>query len=271
MNRSERARIAKETLDIFETGYYLSGNGNKIDCQNRFNAEFISKEQLETLALPETNDYTPKYEVVNESVVGTIVRLNEKEKGNCGVLNFASAKNPGGGFLNGAIAQEEALAASSDLYISQLTIPQYYNINRNCRTLLYTHNMIYSDSITFIRDCNLNLLSAPVTANVLTSPAVNAGAYYRNENGDRSTVMDVMETRMRYILKLFAAKSNRTIILGAYGCGVFGNDTADVAGIFYKLLKDEGLEQHFKQIVFAVYDPKGQQYNIFRDKFGSKE
>ena len=54
-----------------------------------------------------------------------------------------------------------------------------------------------------------------------------------------------MEKRMRYILKLFATKGDRTIILGAYGCGVFGNDAADVAGIFYKLLKDEQLERHF--------------------------
>jgi len=74
---------------------------------------------------------------------------------------------------------------------------------------------------------------------------------------------------MRYILKLFAAKGDHKIILGAFGCGVFGNDTPDVANIFYKLLKDERFERFFEYIAFAVYDPKGQQYNVFKQKFPS--
>jgi len=52
----------------------------------------------------------------------------------------------------------------------------------------YTHNMIYSDGISFIRDGRMNLLHSPVYANVLTFPAVNVGAFYQNENGNKSTV-----------------------------------------------------------------------------------
>ena len=127
--------------------------------------------------------------------------------------------------------------------------------------------MIYSRGITFIRDSSLNTVISPVIANVLTSPTVNAGTYYRNENGMKSTVLEIMENRIRYILKLFAAKGDVKIILGTFGCGVFGNDAADVANIFYKLLKNEGFERYFKYIGFAVYDPRGQQYNIFKSKF----
>jgi len=76
-----------------------------------------------------------------------------------------------------------------------------------------------------------------------------------------------MEKRMRYILNVFADKGDRTIILGAFGCGVFKNDANDVASIFYKLLKDEHLDNNFERIVFAVYDPKGQQYNVFKQHF----
>ena len=262
MLKSERAEKAQQTLEYFKKGRYIFAEG-EIDCQSRFTTEFISEKQLDELALPD-NDFTPQYETVNESVVDTILRI-----GNCGVLNFASAKNPGGGFLGGAVAQEECLAVSSDLYNSQLQAFQYYSANRNCKTLLYTHNMIYSRGITFIRDGSLNTVVSPVIANVLTSPAVNAGAYYRNENGKKSTVLETMEKRMRYILKLFAAKGDCKIILGAFGCGVFGNDAADVADIFYNLLKSEGFERYFEQITFAVYDPKGRQYDIFNQKFST--
>jgi len=252
MNRNERASIARETLDIFQKGYYMKANG-KIACQSRFSVEFISKRKLDTLPAPESV-FSPQYEVVNESVVDTIVRHRDDK---CGVLNFASAKNPGGGFLNGSLAQEETLATSSDLYNSQLQAREFYDANRSCRTALYTHNMIYSLGISFIRDGRMNLLQSPVYANVLTSPAVNAGAFYKNENGNKSTVIAVMEKRIRYILKILASKNNRAVILGAFGCGVFKNEPDDIAGIFHKLLKNEQMEKHFERIVFAVYDPKG--------------
>ena len=268
MTRTERAEKARQTLEYFHKGFYTV-NGEKIPCQSFFDTEFITESQLEALSMP-NNNFKPTYEVVNESVIDTIFRIG-RDTPNCiyGILNFASAKNPGGGFLNGAVAQEEALAISSDLYNSQLQAPKFYESNRRFRSSLYLHNMIYSHGIKFIRDAQLNTVRTPVIANVLTLPAVNAGAYYKNEKGSKSTVISVMETRIRYILKLFAAKGNRTIVLGAFGCGVFGNDPADVAGIFYKLLKEENLEKQFEHIIFAIYDPKGQQYNIFKRKFNS--
>jgi len=262
MNRNERAKAAQETLDIFQKGFYLS-NDNKVMCQSRFSVEFLSEKELDSIN-PKLGGITPKYEIVNESVVDTILRHGGD---NCGVLNFASAKNPGGGFLNGSLAQEEALAVSSDLYNSQLQSKELYDINWKCRTMLYTHNMIYSRNVTFIRNGKMALLASPVLANVLTAPAVNAGAYYKNENGNKSTVLDMMEKRMRYILNVFAAKGDRTIILGAYGCGVFKNEAEDVANIFYQLLKNERMESCFERIVFAVYDSNGQVYNIFNQRF----
>jgi len=262
MNRNQRAQIAQETLDIFKQGYYMQANA-KTNCQSKFSAEFISERQLDVLAIP-ASTFTPQYEVVNESVIETIMRHGSET---CGILNFASAKNPGGGFLKGSRAQEEALAASSDLYLSQMQAPEFYNTNRSCRTALYTHNMIYSQGINFIRDGNMSLVKSPIEANVLTSPAVNAGAYYKNENGSKSTVTAVMEKRIRYILNVLAAKGNRTIILGAFGCGVFANDANDVANIFYQLLKNERTENYFERIVFAVYDSGGQIYNTFCQRF----
>jgi len=262
MNREERAKKAHETLDIFNRGSYKI-HGNNVVCKSCFTTNFIPEEQLDEIVLS-SSDHKPHYEVVNESVVTTILR----EAGqNCGVLNFASAKNPGGGFLNGSIAQEEALAVSSDLYLSQLQAQRFYDINRQNKSALYTHNMIYSSQVTFIRDERLNLLHKPVMVNVLTSPAVNAGAYYKNESGSKAIVLSVMDQRIKYILSVFASKGDAIIILGAFGCGVFQNDASDVAHLFHKNLMTVGLERHFKRIIFAIYDKKGDQYNAFKQKF----
>ena len=64
----------------------------------------------------------------NQSTVQAVLELAGEE--GLGVLNFASAKNPGGGFLNGAMAQEESLAASGGLYPTLLPHTEYYRRNR---------------------------------------------------------------------------------------------------------------------------------------------
>ena len=47
----------------------------------------------------------------------------------------------------------------------------------------------------------MNFIQQPVVANILTSPAVNAGAYIKNEGGASETVDSVMRKRIRYILQ----------------------------------------------------------------------
>src|SRR6185312_12808515 len=90
-------------------------------------------------------------------------------------LNFASAKNPGGGFLGGAKAQEEDLCRCSALYTCQLTQSAYYEVNRATSSMLYTDNIIYSPDVPFFRDDRLQLLDEPFTVSIITAPAPNAG------------------------------------------------------------------------------------------------
>ncbi len=172
--------------------------------------------------------------------------------GRIGLLNFASAKNPGGGFLNGATAQEENLAISSGLYLSQLRNAGYYDANRACGSMMYTHHAIYSPDVVFFRDERFEL-APPVCASVLTLPAVNYGqVLLKGEDADQAKV--VMLERMRLALAIFAERGDRTIVLGAYGCGVFRNDPAEVASWWRRLLDGEGWSAHFEQVVFAVLD-----------------
>src|SRR5262249_60941792 len=101
-------------------------------------------------------------------------RLYEDEgEQNAVALNFASARNPGGGFLGGAKAQEEDLARRSALYACLLTQRPYYDANRAERSLLYTDHIIYSPSVPFFRDRALDLVESPFCASIITAPAPN--------------------------------------------------------------------------------------------------
>ena len=187
----------------------------------------------------------------NCASVEAILRLTAEGK-KAAVLNFASAKNPGGGFINGAMAQEESLAASGCLYRTQLANEEYYVKNRAFRSMMYTDHAIYSPDVVFFRDERFQLLERPVTASVLTLPAVNMGqVLLKGEDADQAE--EVMRRRMKLSLAIFAEQGCDHLILGAYGCGVFRNDPRKIARWWKELLTGE-FAQAFETVVFAVLD-----------------
>jgi uncharacterized protein (TIGR02452 family) len=193
---------------------------------------------------------TPIVELRDESALTAIFRLAETGA-RLGVLNFASAKNPGGGFLNGAMAQEECLASASALYVSQLKCPDYYSVNRAFSSFVYTDSAIWSPNVVFFRDDSGALRESPMRASVLTIPAVNYGQVLL-KGEDAVNAKAVMKRRMKISLAIFADKGCDTLILGAYGCGVFRNKPSDVAAWWKELLLEYG--GHFAKVHFAVLD-----------------
>ncbi len=204
-----------------------------------------------------------RFTVENCGTVSAI--LKHKDSENLGVLNFASAKNAGGGFLNGSMAQEESLAFSSGLYSTQLKCPTYYNENKRCKSMCYTEHAIYSPDVVFFRDDNAELIAKPVTASVLTMPAVNMGQVVAKKESLKDAAR-TMYQRMHKVLLAFAKQGNTTIILGAYGCGVFKNDNNDVVSNWRKLF-DTDFKDIFETVIFAILDPKENIVPLYKDKF----
>ena len=142
-NREKRKMIAEETLRIIQSGQYNVG-GKAVDIADsisfsRENSILISQGDAEKFGKEfQSKAGTPVIELTNESTLSAILRMNGNQVSAIGVLNFASAKNPGGGFLNGALAQEESLAIASSLYDSQTHQSGYYDINRTCKSMMYT-------------------------------------------------------------------------------------------------------------------------------------
>ena len=168
-------------------------------------------------------------------------------------LNFASAKNPGGGFLGGASAQEESLARASGLYATLEPRTGYYDANRRCGTALYTDHMILSPGVPVFRDDADRLLEEPYRVSFVTCPAPNAGAVRANEPGRAGEILPTLRRRARGILGVAAAEGFDAPVLGAWGCGVFQNDPAEVAGVFADLLAGE-FKGAFARVAFAVLD-----------------
>ena len=272
----DRKATAKETVRILHDGYY-DYQGQIVSLkeahQQSINASHLitiedGKKILDNIAakIPLQPTGQPQISVCNQSAVDAVWSLSKFD--DVAVLNFASAKNPGGGFLNGAMAQEESLATASGLYDTLLANEIYYTTNRQNSSMMYSDLAIFSPNVVFFRDGKFNLLAPYTTASVLTIPAVNYGQVLLKKE-DAQQAKNVMQHRMRLVLAILAAKGCSHIILGAYGCGVFRNDPQEVAK-WWRMLLAEGYGTFFTQILFAVFDNSKTQatINAFYDVFG---
>lgn len=68
----------------------------------------------------------------------------------------------------------------------------------------------------------------------------------------------LLSDRIDGILSVAAHLGYRVLVLGAFGCGAFGNDAAIVSDTFRDRLKDYG---EFSIVSFAVLDHSTLQYN----------
>ena len=182
-------------------------------------------------------------------------------------LNFANAYSPGGGVTRGAMAQEECLCRSSNLY-SALTLPyllrNYYKHNAKAVGELGTDAVIHSPGVTvFKSDDALPVpLAQPFRVDVLTcaAPYVNPD---RKKPIPREKLEEALHRRIRNLLEVASANDADVLVLGAFGCGAFNNPPELVANCFRYQLIDAGYRDRFRQVVFAIKGG-GRNYEVFR-------
>ncbi|MEU6162951.1 TIGR02452 family protein [Streptomyces tanashiensis] len=250
--------IARRTEEIVAAGHYRAPDGRTVSLIEDL-AAALSGTRLhgpEPVPVTPDTDRTPTLTVTPESSLAAARRMTAADTTRpVAVLNFASARNPGGGYLNGAQAQEEALCRASALHATLLRAPAYYAHHRAERDALYTDRVIHSPRVPVFRDDRGTLLAEPFTVGFLTSPAPNAGVVRRNTPELADRLPAALASRAERVLETAAAAGYRRLVLGAWGCGVFRNDPAEVAGAFKALLTGQGrFAGHFEEIVFAVLD-----------------
>ncbi|MEV5654802.1 TIGR02452 family protein [Streptomyces sp. NPDC052291] len=248
--------IARETENIVEAGSYRTVNGREISIEKDVAAALTGTRLYGPDPVPVAvldRDRTPGIEVTGESSLEAAARMTRERPGRIAVLNYASARNSGGGYLNGAQAQEEALCRASALYATLLRVPGFYAHHRAERSVFYTDRVIHSPGVPVFRDDRGRLLDTPYTVGFLTSPAPNAGVIRARTPEEAYRVPAALAARAERVLEVAAVCGYRRLVLGAWGCGVFQNDPAVVAGTFHALLTGEGrFAGHFEQVVLGI-------------------
>ncbi|MFI1395786.1 TIGR02452 family protein [Streptomyces sp. NPDC020681] len=270
--------IARHTEDIVDAGYYQAPDGRTVEIAADLTAALAGTRRYGPDAVPVTPDTDRRtaFEVTGESSTAAARRLTAAGPAPVAVLNFASARNPGGGYLNGAQAQEEALCRASALYATLLRAPEFYAHHRADRSPFYSDRVIHSPGVPVFRDDRGRLLDAPYTVGFLTAAAPNAGVITQRSPDQAHRIPAALASRAERVLETAAERGYRRLVLGAWGCGVFRNDPEAVAGAFRTLLTAGGdggrFAGHFEQIVFGVLDrtADGATLGAFRRAFAAQ-
>ncbi|CAK5266477.1 unnamed protein product [Mycena citricolor] len=279
--------IAKTTLDAVSSGSLVVDGlaydiRSKLD-ESRYQTAYYSPSSLLSAwcssPIPTSTSNSTNQPTVIEFLETTTLDATRKAalkgyKRPLGMLNFASAEQPGGGFINGANAQEESLTRSSTLYASLMTptAQQFHALHADGEGEdgFYSHAMVYSPHVVFFREDDGRWVP-PMEAEVVTSAAVNAELVLSQSAAPHSDsyerIRKAMHERMARILFLFERRGVRNIVLGSFGTGVFRNDVDTVASIWAELLVGNAgrFSRSFAYVAFAILDAP--TYLQFRGAF----
>lgn len=266
MSELGNIRITRETLSIISDGAYrVAGREVRFPEVDFRAAEVLRLEDLQSKdrRMDSVRSVGCRVSVENVDVLEMAMRLE-----NPLVLNFANAHFAGGGFRLGANAQEESICRRSTLFAS-LKSPEarrFYRENNFHLRRAEADMLIYSPNVIVFRNPRNELEQDPRVVSVVSAAAPNRrglGMFL-----PRHTLEDVFERRIRMILELARRKGHRNLVLGAWGCGAFGNSPSLVASCFQRAFSDEQLTSGLNFVGFAIpYHRNDRNFKAFESCF----
>ena len=278
--RYDNISMLHDTMQIMEQGYYMV-NGKRKDLK-------LSRSRMEEarVYLPDdVEEICQKTDVVHttgawnlccscenmDSFALAVKRCPESGYWDCAarrilVLNLANPVHPGGGVRRGAKAQEEDLCRKSSLLLSleSAAARPYYEYNRSLNTYMGSDAIIITPEVEVIRGENGKLMEESAVVSVMTcaAPMVRYGM----EGMTDAEYQAMVYRRITGMLKTAAYLGYQRLVLGAFGCGAFGNDARIMSDLFFRALKEfnyDGMEAKafFHRVDFAVLDHSADQYN----------
>lgn len=185
--------------------------------------------------------------------------------GKTAVLNFANPHNPGGGVHNGAMAQEEFLCRSSNLYpcISNKNVfNDYYLYHKDMNHYFFSDRLIYTKGVTVFKDDSDVPQIMPKNEWFNVDVITCAAPYIaKRKYTNKTALKELFKGRIKNIFEAAIDNDVEVIILGAFGCGAFKNPPEVVAKAFYEVIEENNYSNYFQKIVFAI--PKGNNFYRF--------
>jgi uncharacterized protein (TIGR02452 family) len=244
----ERAVVAKRHVVEMQQQYSAEIE-HSIKNSTVYRIDYVDINSMYEGFAPVLGNKIPLIEFQKATTQEAINSIKDVPSKKC-ALNFASYKYPGGGFINGSMAQEESLCHDSTLYnvISADKFALDYDFNRNhLNDGMYSNWSIYSPDIVFERN------NRTVKCDVITCPAPNMSKVINSNFVDHDNkYYNILYNRIKFVLDVCNDQGAKVLILGAFGCGVFKNSPSTVGSIFARLLKDD--KYNFDKVIFAIPD-----------------
>ncbi len=265
--RSVAASLGRSAVQAAEDGFYFTMSGRKIDWHEYVQFACSAKESIPPDAvLPVGKNVgfnETRVGVANETTLGAARRLVERGLRPI-ALNFANGVHPGGGVLEGARAQEEALCRSSALLQTLVGDPMYTE-HRKRKRPDSTDWAIYSPDVPVFRMDDGTAIHPPWLLSFITCAAPYAPGIGQPLAGN------LLRKRIHRALEIARSYGYFALVLGAWGCGAFGNDPDRTAVDFRHALENE-FNGAFSDIVFAIADWSLERKFLgpFRDVFSNK-
>ena len=266
--------LREELINSFkDTIHFVNGNDVLFQQTRQAMERTSCLENNDTVVLPLPSGRDCEISVVEDTTFHAARKLVQNGK-KTAVLNFASAVNPGGGVTIGAMAQEECLCRSSNLYFclkQPALMRDYYMSHRIEKNTMYSDKIIYSPDVTVFKTDDVIPVLLPETdwfhIDVITCAAPNLREV---QEVDEERLKKVFHSRIFDILFEAGKKGVDAIVLGAFGCGAFKNPPELVAGVFKEVI-ESNFSDVFEKIVFAIKASSNNNYEVFSSIFNEEE
>lgn len=243
-----------ELVQCFQDSVNASMDFFKVDTQNTIRANKVYKEGFTSSKRVRKEKYRADMWVQRDTTFNAAKIYGAGMK--IAVLNFANPHHPGGGVANGAMAQEECLCRSSNLYpvISHPNVSEdYYTYHSKINSYFFSDRLIYSKNVVVFKDDSALPQWMPENEWFYVDVITCAAPYIGNrEYTDRTALKEIFKKRIKNIFEAAIDNEVEVLILGAFGCGAFKNPPEVVAMAFREMIEQEDYDKYFKRIIFAI-------------------